>query len=290
MMNLSNQNVMSSEANNFVDQMSTLFTPKIALSYLRVSTRRQAQRGGGDDEGFSIPAQREANKKKATSLGAIVVKEFIDGGESARSADRKDLKAMLEYIAENKVDYIIIHKVDRLARNREDDTDIMRILRQHGVKLVSTSEAIDETPSGMLLHGIMASIAEFYSRNLAAEVMKGLSQKVINGGTPGRAPLGYINVSYKDEKGREVRTVELDEERAPLVKLAFEMYATGEWVVSDLAEHLALRGLATRATLRVPSKPMDNKALNALLLNPYYPENRIICTQYGFCPKKCCIK
>ena len=46
-------------------------TPKFAVSYLRVSTRGQAERGGGHDEGFSIPAQREANKKKAASPGAI---------------------------------------------------------------------------------------------------------------------------------------------------------------------------------------------------------------------------
>ena len=49
-------------------------TPKFAVSYLRVSTRGQAERGGGNDEGFSIPAQREANKKKALSMGAIIGK------------------------------------------------------------------------------------------------------------------------------------------------------------------------------------------------------------------------
>src|SRR4051812_15534514 len=70
-------------------------TPKVAVSYLRVSTRDQARRGGGDDEGFSIPAQREANKRKAASLGAIVLKEFVDRGASARSANRPELQRML---------------------------------------------------------------------------------------------------------------------------------------------------------------------------------------------------
>ena len=59
--------------------------------------------GGGDDEGFSIPAQREANKRKALSMGAMVGKEFVDRGTSARSADRPELKRMLEYIKENKM-------------------------------------------------------------------------------------------------------------------------------------------------------------------------------------------
>ena len=252
--------------------LGALFTPKVALSYLRVSSRGQAERGGGDDEGYSLPAQREANKKKAAGLGAIIIKEFVDRGISAKAADRKDLQDMLEFIREynGKIDYVIVHKVDRLARNREDDTDITPVLRQHGIRLVSTMESIDETPSRMLLHGIMASIAEFYSRNLATEVLKGMTTKAKGGGTIGRAALGYLNIRKVDELGREYRTVELDEERAPLVKLAFELYATGEWTVNDLAEHLAARGLTTRATPKVPSKPINKSALNNLLLNPYY--------------------
>ena len=66
----------------------------LAVSYLRVSTREQDERGG-TDEGFSIPAQREANTRKADELGARIVREFIDAGESARSADRDGLQDML---------------------------------------------------------------------------------------------------------------------------------------------------------------------------------------------------
>ncbi len=179
---------------------------------------------------------------------------------------------MLEYVKENadRVDYVIVHKVDRLARNRGDDIDIMRTLRECGVQLVSASESIDDTPAGMLLHGIMSSIAEFYSQNLANEVKKGMGEKVKSGGTPTRAPLGYLNIRRMDDKGREERTVVLDEERAPLIKLAFEEYATGNWTVNDLAEHLAACGLTTRATPRIPSVPVDKRVLNTVLVNPYY--------------------
>ena len=81
------------------------------------------------------------------------------------------------------VDYVIVHKLDRLARNRADDVEINRAFDEAGVRLVSTSENIDQTPGGILLHGIMSSIAEFYSRNLANEVIKGMSEKARNGGT-----------------------------------------------------------------------------------------------------------
>ena len=250
--------------------MAAQLTPKRAVSYIRVSTREQAQRGGSE-EGFSLPAQREANKRKAQSMGALVVKEFADRGESARSANRPELQKMLAYLKEDGgIDYVIVHKLDRLARNRADDVEINRAFEEAGVRLVSTSENIDQTPGGMLLHGIMSSIAEFYSRNLANEVIKGMGEKARNGGTLGKAPLGYMNVRARDENGREVRTVALDEERAPLIRLAFTEYATGNWTVRQLADHLNNRGLTIPLTARKPANPVSVRLLQTLLRNPYY--------------------
>lgn len=81
--------------------------PKLlAVSYLRVSTREQAERGG-TEEGFSIPAQREANARKADELGARIVREFVDAGESARSANRDGLQEMLAFIAATCVTFCI---------------------------------------------------------------------------------------------------------------------------------------------------------------------------------------
>ena len=250
--------------------MAAQLTPKRAVSYIRVSTREQAQRGGSE-EGFSLPAQREANKRKAQSMGALVVKEFADRGESARSANRPELQKMLAYLKEDGgIDYVIVHKLDRLARNRADDVEINRAFEEAGVRLVSTSENIDQTPGGMLLHGIMSSIAEFYSRNQANEVMKGMGEKARNGGTLGKAPLGYVNVRGRDENGREVRTVELDEERAPLLRLAFSEYATGNWTVRQLADHLNTLGLSIPPTPRRCAKPITTTRLHKILRHPYY--------------------
>ena len=240
-----------------------------AITYLRVSTADQATRGGRE-EGFSIPAQREANTRKATTLHAVIVEEFVDAGESGTSAKRPELQRMLAYIRENQVDYCIVHKLDRLARSRADDVAIHFALTQAGVTLVSTSENIDETPSGMLMHGIMSSIAEFYSRNLANEVTKGLVQKASIGGTVARAPLGYKNIHVPDELGRVNRTVEIDAARAHLVTWAFYRYAEGDATLRTLVEQLTARGLATRATPKWPSKPLTVMSLHRMLRHPYY--------------------
>lgn len=159
---------------------------KRAVIYLRVSSRAQVNKDYEKD-GFSLPAQRAACVRKAVSLGAVVEQEFVERGESGKSTMRRDaLAAMLTRIKEGDVDYVIVHKIDRLARRRADDVAIAEAIRKAGAQLVSVSENIDATPSGMLMHGIMASIAEFYSLNLAAEVMKGTTEKAKRGGTNGR--------------------------------------------------------------------------------------------------------
>ncbi len=243
---------------------------KTAITYLRVSTADQATRGGRE-EGFSIPAQREANIRKATSLDAVVIEEFVDAGESGTSvAKRPELQRMLSYVREHHVDYCIVHKLDRLARSRADDVSIHFALKQAGVTLVSTSENIDETPSGMLMHGIMSSIAEFYSRNLANEVTKGLVQKASIGGTVSRAPLGYRNIHVNDALGRVNRTVEIDTERAHMITWAFFRYSEGDPTLRTLLDELTARGLTTRATPKWPSKPLTVTGLHKLLRNPYY--------------------
>ena len=241
----------------------------MAVIYLRVSTKDQASRGG-EAEGFSIPAQRDACLRKAEALGAVVVAEFVDAGESARSANRPELKNMLKFIGENKIAHVIVHKVDRLARNRADDVEINLQLQASGAQLVSCSENIDETPSGMLLHGIMSSIAEFYSRNLAAESKKGMRQKVKNGGTAGMAPFGYINTRVRNDDGREVRTVELDPERAHWVPWLYERYASGDWTAAALRDELNRRGVVTRPRPNRPSRPIANSHVDAILRNRYY--------------------
>src|SRR6185437_3681652 len=139
----------------------------------------------------SIQAQRDYCRRKAADLHATVVDEFIDRGKSARTADRAELQRLLRRVKEDSdIRYVIVHKIDRLARSREDDVQLGLLFAKYGVKLVSATENIDETPSGKLVHGIMATIAEWYSGNLGEEAKKGMRKKVEAGGTPGKSPLG----------------------------------------------------------------------------------------------------
>ena len=139
---------------------------KRALVYLRVSTKEQA-------EGFSLDAQREACVRYVDDHGWLLADVYSDRGESARTAKRPMFQALLQRVAEDpSVSFVVVHKLDRLARNVEDHVVIKAHMRRHGVALVSVSEGVDESPSGQLVENIMASIAAFYSANLGQETRK----------------------------------------------------------------------------------------------------------------------
>ena len=248
---------------------------------LQLTTLRGRQRHTGGHRGLgrrrratnrdavASAAQRDACLRKADALGAEVVDEFIDAGESAKTAHRPELQRLLKFLLDGSIQYVIVHKVDRLARNRVDDVEINVAIRASGATLVSCTENIDETPSGALMHGIMSSIAEFYSKNLANEVIKGSVQKAKSGGTVGKAPTGYLNVR-KIENGREIRTVDVDPQRGPLMTWAFEAYAAGDWSIRTLLEELTRRGLTTTTTAQMPSRPLVISHFLRLLRHPYY--------------------
>jgi hypothetical protein len=86
---------------------------------------------------------------------------------------------------------------------------------------------------------MLATFAEYYSNNLATEIMKGLRRKHEQGGTPHKPPIGYL--SKRELIGaQDIRSVIVDEERAPFVKIAFSLYGTGDWTVRRLATYLNL--------------------------------------------------
>jgi recombinase len=86
----------------------------------------------------------------------------------------------------------------------------------------------------------------------------------------GKAPPGYRNVRSRDENGREVRTVTLDEEHAPLIRLVFQEYVTGNWTVRTLADHLNNRDLTIPPTAHKLATPVSVERLQKLLRHPYY--------------------
>jgi len=128
----------------------------------------------------------------------------------------------------------------------EDHLAIRAALRRAGMTLVSVTENLEETASDKLVEGIHALMAEFYSANLSGEIRKGMTQKAKMGGFPQRAPFGYLYLR-ETVGGRQVASITVDPDRAPLIAAAFDLYATGDWTLERLLHELHTRGCATAA-------------------------------------------
>src|SRR5262245_38363817 len=126
--------------------------------YARVSTDKQAEKE------LSIPAQLQAMRDYASRHNWSIAREFLEPGASARTAERPVLRELLSYCRNHgKPDIVLVHKIDRLARNVYDHATIKALLTQQGVRLASVVENVDDSVSGQLVENIMASIAQFYS-------------------------------------------------------------------------------------------------------------------------------
>jgi site-specific DNA recombinase len=242
---------------------------KKAIVLLRVSSDGQTRRAGSE-EGYSLENQRQACYEEASRREAEVVRPFIASAESASKGAYRTLIEAIDFVQESgDIDYLIVHKLDRFARDELTQFTALAQLRAAGCQLVSVVENIDESPQGMLIAGILGSINAYESRNTARRVLDGLTTKARQGGTPKRAPLGYLNVRTWDGSN-DIRTVEIDSERAPLIRWAFTVYATGEFTLNELVEELWERGLRTRPTGKRPPAKVCRSTLSRLLKDPYY--------------------
>ena len=246
-------------------------SPTTAVLYLRVSTASQVNTDY-DPEGLSIPTQRKICLAKAKQLGITIVDEYVELGRSGtKTVNRPEFQAMLERLhTRGDVDCVMVYKLSRLNRSRFDDAVTMMELRKANVTLVSATENIDETPEGQLVHGMLAAVNEYRSAADGADIRIKLLRKIEQGGTIGPAPLGYLNIIETIE-GRRINTIGLDPERAPLIRKAFELYATGDYSCEHLQQKLTYLGLTTRPSAKRPTpKPLAVSTIHRLLADPYY--------------------
>ncbi len=214
---------------------------RVAL-YARVSSERQA------DRDLSIPSQLRAMREYATKKDWNVLHEFVDEAESARSANRPEFQRMISLARKKppEFDLILVWKLSRFARNREDSILYKALLRKHGVQVVSISEPVDESPAGQLLEGVIEVIDEFYSANLSQDTLRGMKENARRGFcNGGNTPYGYrcvkVRVGNQNKSKLDIESVEAD-----VVKRAFQMSLDGLGLI-EIAKRLNEEGITTRA-------------------------------------------
>lgn len=228
---------------------------KTGLIYYRVSTDEQATHG------VSLDQQQKACRDIATRDDITVEQAFSDDGVSAKTKDRPGLQAMLEYCMKNadRIDYVIVYKIDRLSRNVNDYSSILVLLKKLNIQLLSVTEAVDETPVGKYVGNLMAATAQFDNDVRGERTKACMRTRVEQGYWCWRAPTGYRNA--RDADGRAI--VEIDSERGPFVTWAFEQYSKGVLTLEEIRIELNRKGMRTlygnEISPQVMSKMMRNK-------------------------------
>jgi site-specific DNA recombinase len=255
---------------NVRDQAAGTRGSKRALLYLRVSTPGQVNTDY-NPEGISIPAQREAGQRKARELGAVIVDEYIEPGRTATSIEKRPrFQEMLARIkAEQDVDYVIVYHFSRIFRNSIDAAITKRELGRYGVRVVSTVLDMGQSPESAMVETIIHAVDQYQSEANGADIRYKMGQKAKNGGTIGKAKLGYVN-EHIDIDGRNVAVATVDPERAPHVVRAFELYGTGQYTARQVLDLVTAGGLRTRGSRKAAPKPLSLNQFYDILADRYY--------------------
>ena len=186
----------------------------------------------------SIDAQVRAMNQFCKQNHWQIVATYTDEARSATTDNRPQFQQMITDSSKGLFDIVLVHKLDRFSRDRYDSAIYKKRLKKNNVTLCSVLERIDDSPESIMMESVLEGMAEYYSKNLGREVMKGMKETALQtkhtGGCP---PLGY-------DVGEDRKLV-INEHEAEAVKIIFEMFADGHGY-SEIISYLNEQGYTTK--------------------------------------------
>ena len=202
---------------------------KNAVIYARFSSHSQNEQ--------SIEGQLAECYAFAQRNDLRIVHEYIDRALTGTTDKRPDFLQMIEDSKRRGFQFVIVYQLDRFARNRYDSATYKAKLKKNGVRVLSAKENITDDASGILVEGVLESMAEYYSAELSQKIKRGIAVSASKCKFFGGAiPLGY--------KIDEQKNYVINEETAPIVKKMFEMLAAGQ-NYAEIARYMNERGITT---------------------------------------------
>ena len=202
---------------------------KNAVIYARFSSHAQNEQ--------SIEGQLAECRAFAERNNLRIVREYIDRALTGTTDKRPDFLQMIEDSKRKGFQFVIVYQLDRFARNRYDSATYKAKLKKNGVRVLSAKENITDDASGILIEGVLESMAEYYSAELSQKIKRGISISASKckyfGGS---VPLGY--------KVDEQKHFIVNEETSPIVKQMFQMLASG-YNYAQIARYMNERGIPT---------------------------------------------
>ena len=223
---------------------------KPCFGYIRVSTQKQG-------EGVSLEAQKDAITRFASRNDLTITKGFEEK-QTAAKGGRPIFNTMLRQLRRGVAEGVIIHKIDRAARNPRDWA-MFSELPDAGVDVFVATESLDfNSRGGRLTADIQAVIAADYIRNLREETIKGLNGRLKQGLYPFRAPIGYLDNGRGQPKTP-------DPKKAPLIREMFDLYGSGQYSLRTLQTEINRRGLRN-----LNGQPLTLHGVETVINNTFY--------------------
>jgi len=197
-----------------------------------IYTRKSCEEGLEQDFN-SLHAQREAAEHYINSQAhegwEIISTQYDDGGFSGGNTKRPALQQLLEDIKQQKIDIVVVYKVDRLSRSLIDFSQLMQQFEQQKVSFVSVTQSFNTTNSmGRLTLNMLLSFAQFEREVTSERIRDKIAASKAKGmWMGGRVPLGYKVIDRK---------LEVVESGAEIVRKLFNDYASGEYTMYSLAD------------------------------------------------------
>ena len=214
------------------------------FAYVRVSTAKQGEHG------VSLQEQRDSINRFAQRLN-LQIESWFEERETAAKRGRPVFSQMLKLLKNKKAAGVILHKIDRGARNLKDWADLGELI-DNGITVHFSNESLDlQSRGGRLSADIQAVVAADYIRNLREETRKGFYGRLKQGLLPLPAPVGYRDCGKGNRK-------EIDPVQGPLVRKAFELHSTGKYNLLQLVEEMFKIGLRNKAGGKVTLNGMSH--------------------------------
>jgi len=207
---------------------------------------------------LSIEAQLFELREYAKKEGLNIVREFVES-KTAKEPGREIFNEMMAGIEKSEAEGILAWHPDRLARNSIDGGRIIYLIDTGKITALKFPTFwFDPTPQGKFMLSIAFGQSKYYVDNLSENIKRGIRQKLRNGVWPAWAPLGYRN-------DKENKHIVVDKEKARFIKKAFELYATGEYPLSEIRKIINKAGLVGKK-----GKMLSVSNYQYMLKNPIY--------------------
>ena len=157
---------------------------KTAVIYARYSSDSQTEQ--------SIEGQLRVCEEYAAKNNIVVIDTYIDRAMTGTNDNRPDFQRMIRDSAKKTFGYVLVYKFDRFSRNKYETAIHKKALKDNGVRVISATEYIPDSPEAIILESMLEGYAEYYSAELSQKVKRGMNESRRKGNFTGGVGRGHL--------------------------------------------------------------------------------------------------